>query len=91
MDELLHANIFFFITSIAVIVVTVFLVVLLHHLIQIARDAREITNMVKEESTEIAEDLEELRDTIKKEGFRLWHFFAFLVGRRRRRISRKRE
>lgn len=50
MNELLHADIFFFITSIAVILVTAFVVVALGHIIAILRNIRKITEVVRKSS-----------------------------------------
>jgi len=50
MNELLHADIFFFLTSIGVILVTAFLVVALGHVIAILRNIRKITDTIRKSS-----------------------------------------
>lgn len=67
MNELVKADIFFFITSIAVVVASVVLTVAFIYLIQILRDVRYITKRVRRESDEIIEDVHEARNFIKKE------------------------
>jgi len=68
MNPLLQADIFFFITSIAVIVVTIALVVALFFLVQILRDVRYVSKRVREESDRVLEDVEHLRSFVVKEG-----------------------
>lgn len=90
MDELLQTNIFFYITSVAVVLLTIFWVIISFYVLKIVREIKQITKMVKEESAEIAEDLGDLRESIKQEGFKLWHLLSFMTGRKARR-SKKRE
>lgn len=61
MTEVLHANIFFAITSVAVVTATILLCVLLYHVIRIVRAVRRIVERVEAGSEVIAEDLEDLR------------------------------
>ena len=75
MSEILQANIFFFITSIAVIVFTFLLSVVLFHLIKIMKSVRKITERVEVESEAIADDVERLRVFITEESF-LSRFFT---------------
>lgn len=49
MDSLLEANIFFFITSIAVVLVTIALLVGLYFAIQLVREARRVVALVHSE------------------------------------------
>ncbi len=68
MRTLIHANIFFFITSIFVIVLTLILGIAGAYVILILRDMKEISKKVKTESEEIIEDVKELREKIREEG-----------------------
>jgi hypothetical protein len=61
MTEVLHANIFFFITSIAVIAFTILFSIALYHLIKIIRTIRRILDRIEAGSTAIAADLAHLR------------------------------
>lgn len=61
MTEVLHANVFFFITSIAVIIFTVLLCIVLYHLIKLAKSIRRIVERVEVGSEIIAADLEHIR------------------------------
>ena len=77
MDNILKADIFFFITAVAVIVLSVFLVVVFLYTIRILRDIKHISSMAKEESDIISEELSELRKNIKKGGAKLKYFLSF--------------
>lgn len=61
MSEVLQANIFFFVTGIAVIVFTLLLCVLLYHLIRIVKSIRTIVDRIEEGSEVIAEDMSNFR------------------------------
>lgn len=75
MSEVLQTNIFFFITSIAVIVCTFLLSILLYHLIRVMKSVRTIIERVETESEAIADDIERLRVYITEESF-LSRFFT---------------
>jgi len=64
MTEVLHANIFFFITSVAVVLFTLLLCILLYHLIKIVRSVQRIVERVEAGSEVIAEDLEHIRSSL---------------------------
>ena len=61
MSEVLHANIFFVIASVATVLFTLLLCVLLYHVIKIVRAIRRIVERVETGSEALAGDLEELR------------------------------
>jgi hypothetical protein len=61
MSEVLQANIFFFITGIAVIVFTLLLCIALYHLIKILKSLRRVMDRIEAGSEIIAEDLESIR------------------------------
>jgi hypothetical protein len=82
MDEVLHANIFFFITGIAVIVFTLLLSVALFHLIKILKTVERIALRVEEGTMTIADDLEQLRTYVVEESF-LARFFQSVLRRTR--------
>ena len=90
MSEVLLANIFFMITAVAVILVTIFVAVALYHLIRILRSVRDIVERVREGSEVIAEDVAHMRD-----GIVTGRFFSAVMSRAseaagfgRRRTSR---
>ncbi len=76
MSEVLQANIFFMITAVAVLVVTIFVAVALYHLIRILRAIRDIVERVREGSEVIAEDVAHMRD-----GIVTGRFFSAVMSR----------
>lgn len=88
MSEVLHANIFFFITSIAVVLFTILMCVLVYHLIKIVKSIRRIVDRVEAGSEVIAEDLENLRESLNPA--RLIQFvMSMMPGAAPKRRSRK--
>lgn len=78
MAELMKADIFFFITTIAVIVLTVAAVVFIIYLIGIMRNVRDISEILKDQSKQISNDVTDLRQAIRSEGMKLKHFTDFM-------------
>ena len=68
MNEVVHADIFFFIASLAVISITLGLLMVLYYAIPIARDLRAMTAKVRKASDEVEKDFEDLRATLREEG-----------------------
>lgn len=65
MTELVHADIFFFITSIAVVVISILMVIALIYVIRIIKDLSHISDLARKESEEIAKDVKEFREDIR--------------------------
>jgi len=61
----MQADIFFFITSIAVIALTVLLVIICILVVKILQRLREITDTVNEEVQLIKQDIDDLRDGVR--------------------------
>ena len=70
MDTLIHADIFFFVTTIAVVVVTIALTVLVVYLVKVFRNVRKITDMVSEETILLRRDIGDLRNELRARGTR---------------------
>lgn len=82
MDTLIHADIFFFVTTIVVVVIGIVITVALIYLVKIFSDIKAITREVKEETILFRQDLGNLRNDIQREGFRLerlWSFFRTMI------------
>jgi hypothetical protein len=88
MSEVLHANIFFLITGIAVVVCSVLLCIILFHLIKVARAVRRIVESIEAGAEVIVEDIQNLRTLFSDEGF-IGRFFSMLAGRTRRGQGRR--
>jgi len=87
MDEVLHANIFFFITGIAVIVFTFLLSIALYHFIKLMKTLRRIADRVEAGTATLAEDFENLRAYVTEESF----FARFFRGAQKRTEEPKEE
>jgi hypothetical protein len=64
MNEILHANIFFFIASIATICFSVLIGILLYHFIKVMKLVRSILTKIEEGSEVLAEDLAQMRQMV---------------------------
>lgn len=90
MTEVLHANIFFIITTVAVVLFTLLMCVLLFHLIKIVKAVRRIVDRVEAGSEVLADDIENLRAT-----FNITNLIQFIMslvpGAKPRRASTRRK
>ena len=80
MTSLIHADIFFFITSIAVTVGGILIVILLIYAIFILRDVFIVSERVKRETELIAMDIDSAREHIKKQGEEFSSILGFFKG-----------
>ena len=85
MDTLIHADIFFFITTIAVIAIGGVIVIAGFYIVSILSDFKDLSRRVKREGELTSEDLSELRSKAKTEGVRLSHFIDFFSKRSKTR------
>jgi hypothetical protein len=81
MNEILQANIFFFITSIAVIAFTLLLCFAVYQVIKILKSIRRIVDRIEEGSEMIAGDMENIR-TYVVEGSLVSQLIGFFLGNR---------
>lgn len=65
MTEVLHANIFFFIASVAVVLFVILVAIALYHVIKIVASLRRIVERVELGSERIVEDVEEVRKFVR--------------------------
>lgn len=85
MTEVLQANLFFFITAMAVVVFTILLCVALYFVIKILRTISRITDRVDESSEAIASDAKQLRDYLIGGGLVSQIVSLFIKGRQKGR------
>lgn len=91
MDEILQADIFFFIASIGVVLFILLVSIALYHIIKIIRSIRRIVDRIEVGSEAVADDLRELRATLSPT--RIFSLLLNLTGvhgsggRRRRRTE----
>ena len=88
MNTLIHADIFFFVTTIVVILVALGVIIALYYVIRILRTVSQVSETVKNESEEIVKDVHALRGEIKKEGVKFMTFGTFFKKIFRRRKNR---
>ncbi len=89
MNEILHANIFFVIASIATVCFCILVCVVLYHLIKIMQSIRAILTRVEEGSEVIAEDLSHLREAIMEGGI-VSRLISLFFGGPKKATKRKR-
>lgn len=66
MDTLMKADIFFFVTTIVVVVSGTLGIVITLYILPILKNIWEITERIKQETHEIADDIDTFRDSIKE-------------------------
>lgn len=79
MNTLIHADIFFFITTIWIVVISAIIAVILVYIAIIFNDLRHISRKVREGSENLADDLDEWRASVKAEGFKLQNIFKYFT------------
>lgn len=79
-ESLIHADVFFFISTIALVVISVGLAIFLYYGIRIAQNVREISDKVKAESSELVADLKKLRFALRDEGVKWKHVVDLVRG-----------
>lgn len=77
-ESLIHADAFFFISTVALVVLSIGAAVALYYLIKILRNARDVSDRIKAESSEIAADIRKLRAVMKEEGVK-WKTIAQMI------------
>lgn len=98
LQTLIHADIFFFITSVAVVIVTILAIIAAVYVIYILRTIKQISQIIRDQGDRVSEDIDELRDIVRHEGASarsLWQFFLHMLSRglpdaSRARTSRRR-
>ena len=92
MEGLLKSDIFFFITTLAVVALTILLAVLAVYVIKVVRNVKDISELIKSEGKLLASDMNDLRSHIRSEGLKLRKLKEFFVrgaGVRNARGKRK--
>lgn len=83
MNDILHANIFFIITSVVVVVLAVFWAIILWYVIGIVREVRTIARRLSRASENIEKDFNDFRTQVRAGGDKVRSlgltFFEFIV------------
>lgn len=77
MSDFAKMDVFFVITTVAVIVVAVLLSIALYRLLKILRNVEHVSQIVSDEGDLVRADVAEMRVAIKREGFKLAHLANF--------------
>ena len=78
MSQFLEMDIFFLVTTIVIIAIGVFLVLILMRIWRILGHVENISKDVSEESALLRDDIGDLREKIRVEGFKVFTLGAFL-------------
>lgn len=68
MEAVAKSEIFFFITTVCIILVTLVILVSGVYLVKIVADVKSITKRLKEETAEVMDDLKSARESLKEKG-----------------------
>ncbi len=88
MNELLQTNIFFVITSVAVVVLTILFIIILFYGITVARKINKLTDTVTKEGAEILKDVHEIRSSVKENAGGVWERVKPFIGLPKRKKTR---
>jgi hypothetical protein len=91
MNNITLVDIFFTITGAAIVLLTILLAVGIIYLVSIFRSVRRVVRTAEFATDMVKEDLVELRDNIKSQGFNLRDLLGFFHGVSRKRILSKRK
>lgn len=78
MDQIAKSEIFFIVTTVAVVVVTIFVAIISYYLIKIFKNVKHITTRARTETDLIAEDIGDLRQNLRRDGAKIKHFTRFI-------------
>jgi hypothetical protein len=80
MSEVVHADIFFFVTTVAIVLITAAVLVVLYFCVLILRDVRALCAKVRKAGDELERDFEVLRANVKTEGVKLRTIVDMVIG-----------
>lgn len=88
-SSLLHADIFFFVTTVITIVVGIFLTAVIISILSILRTVKRISRQAEKGVDAIAESLEETKDSIRDDGLAATAARAFFSALHKRSKKKK--
>lgn len=77
MDSLYKADIFFLVTTAVVILVGLLIALVLIYLLRILSDVKKLSQKVRKEGESIVEDIEDLRENLKRNTIKLSDILSF--------------
>ena len=88
MESIIKADIFFFITGLAVVIFTIGIIIAMVYVIRILNDMKRISKIMLKESDKFASEIDSLREAVKSEGAKaktIANFFLKLFAHRRKK------
>ncbi|MEN9647365.1 MAG: hypothetical protein RLY57_169 [Candidatus Parcubacteria bacterium] len=61
MESVLKADIFFFVTTIAVVLLTIGGIIIIIYILRIVKNMKDVTDRLRDQTVKVTEDLDELR------------------------------
>ncbi|MBP9710892.1 MAG: hypothetical protein KBD50_01365 [Candidatus Pacebacteria bacterium] len=90
MSDLVQADIFFFISSLLALVVTIGMGLLFYYLVPVARDIREISKKIRRAGEDIEQDFASVRATVREEAVKGKAITDLVLGFVARKLAPKR-
>lgn len=85
MNTIIHADIFFFITSIAVVIFAIGTIIVFYYLIRLMKHVEYIAEKIRLESDHVTEDIAAIRDRIRNGESKalsiMGRMFTFFIGK----------
>lgn len=78
MTNIIKSDIFFFVTAVAVVIVTICIIIMSFYVIRILKDLKIISQKAKDESQKIIDDVTSLRQNVVNRGVEISQFFSFI-------------
>lgn len=72
-ESLIHADIFFFISTIALVLISIGIIIATVYVIKILRNVKDVSDKINAESSELVADLKRLRASLRDEGIKWKH------------------
>lgn len=93
MENIIHADIFFFIASIAVIVFTICLIIIMFYVARILNDMKHISKTMSQEGDKLLNDIDNMREKVKEEGTKVMTIADFFLNLfvRRHKIAKEKK
>lgn len=89
METIIQADIFFFISSVAVIVFSICAIIIMIYVTRILRDMKHISEMMSQESDKLLGDIGSLREAIGVEGAKVKTIASFFLNLFAHRVKNK--
>lgn len=82
MNEILHANVFFVIASVATVVFAIIITLVLYHVLKIVKSLRQIIERIEAASEQVADDVAHARSLLYNGGM-IARVLGFMAGKKK--------